>query len=53
MRYIGWVKQHLVKEGQNVRGIIIANVSDDKLRYALLATNNVELLTYEVKFILK
>lgn len=53
MRYIGWVKQHLVKEGQNVRGIIIANASDDKLRYALLATNNVELLTYEVKFILK
>lgn len=51
-RYIGWVKERLAN-GSAVRGIIIANVVSDRLRYASKAFPDVRLLSYEVKFSLR
>jgi restriction system protein len=52
-RYMGWVKEELAKDGQNVRGIIIAAVNDDKLKYALKTITDVKLMTYSINFQLK
>jgi hypothetical protein len=49
-RYMGWVKAHLAKEGQQVRGMIVAREPDERLRYALLAAPNLSLRCYEVSF---
>lgn len=35
LRYIGWVKKNLAKEGQKVTGIIITQEDDERLRYAV------------------
>jgi len=48
-RYMGWVKERLAN-GSAVRGIIIANVISDRLRYASKAFSDVRLLSYDVKF---
>jgi RecB family endonuclease NucS len=53
LRYIGWVKKHLAKDGQNVRGIIIAASVDDSLRYAASNLSNVSVKTYSVTFSLQ
>ncbi len=53
LRYMGWVKHHLGKGG-DVRGVIISNEGDEKLKYALQAVGaDVRLITYEVSFELK
>lgn len=52
-RYMGWVKEKLAKDGQNVRGIIIAFEKDEKLRYALKTISDVKLMTYSIKIQLK
>jgi hypothetical protein len=44
------VKQHLAKENEEVRGLIIAHDKDESLRYALSAAPNVELRLYQVSF---
>jgi len=36
LRYMGWVKHHLAKGGA-VRGVIVSNERDEKLKYALQA----------------
>jgi len=53
LRYIGWVKQNLARNGQKVRGIIICKEVDDALRYAVSPIENVSIMTYEVDFKLK
>ena len=53
MRYIGWVKKNLAKDGQSVEGLIIAHTMEETARYAILALPNVRMMTYEVEFRLK
>jgi len=47
-RYIGWVRENL-SEGHGVRGIIIVHDFDPKLKYAVLAHENLELKYYEIQ----
>ncbi len=53
LRYLGWVKKNIAKEGQGVRGIIVARKVDEALNCAVSSLNNVEVLTYRVDFKLK
>jgi len=53
LRYIGWVKRHRAKDGDEVHGMIICRSADDALHYALSTVPNVELWLYEVAFHLK
>jgi Endonuclease NucS C-terminal domain len=48
-RYMGWAKIHLAGE-HDVRGVVVARVIDEKLRYAACVIPNVILLQYEVEF---
>lgn len=50
LRYMGWVRQHLAKPGDSVRGLIIARQVDHGLLYALSAVPNIDLRRYEVTF---
>jgi endonuclease len=49
LRYMGWVKKHLAN-GKIVRGVIVANKMDDKIKYAVTEAPNVVLYEYEMKF---
>ena len=53
LRYIGWVKQHLAEDGEEVYGLIVCREADDSLHYALSTVPNVDLRLYEVEFHLK
>lgn len=53
LRYIGWVRQNLAKDGEEVHGVIICRQGDKGLRYALSTVQNVELQLYQVEFHLK
>lgn len=53
LRYIGWVKCHLAKDGDEVHGMIICREPDKALLYALSTLNNAEVRVYEVEFHLK
>ncbi len=50
LRYMGWVKEHLCLEAQEVRGIIVCGDQDDKLDYALSMVKDVEAMLYRVDF---
>lgn len=52
-RYMGYVRDELAEEGQEVRGVIIALTDDLKLRRALSVATGISFMTYEVKFALK
>ena len=41
-RYMGWVSDNLSKNGQEVKGIIIAESKDNRLDYALKVAHNVK-----------
>jgi RecB family endonuclease NucS len=45
--YIGWVKENLAK-GRNVRGLILAEGKDEKLKYALKSVSDVEVLRFKI-----
>jgi hypothetical protein len=47
--YIGWIKKNLAK-GDNVRGIIIANDFDDRIKYASQSVTNIRLKRYALEF---
>lgn len=49
-RYMGYVKEELLENGQKVKGIIIALEDDPKLRRALAVTQNIDFYTYRVSF---
>ncbi|MCK9412083.1 MAG: endonuclease NucS [Prolixibacteraceae bacterium] len=46
--YMGYVRKHLVKEGQKVRGIIICGQKDEKLIYSASAVNDLEVKTFRI-----
>lgn len=50
--YIAWVKQNLA-EGKRVRGIIVANDFDRKLKHAVTLVPSISLKRYEVNFSFK
>jgi restriction system protein len=53
LRYMGWVKKNLCKEGQLVKGVVICRDSDAKLSYALETIRGavgIEIKYYGVKF---
>jgi RecB family endonuclease NucS len=47
--YIGWVKENFAKNS-NVRGIIVANDFDDKIKYAVKSTPYIKLKRYKLMF---
>jgi hypothetical protein len=47
LRYIGWVKENLAN-GRNVRGLILAEGKDEKLKYALKSVSDVEVLRFKI-----
>lgn len=49
LRYMGWVKKNLYKNGQQVKGVIIAEQKDNRLEYALAVTQNVEFKRMKLK----
>lgn len=52
LRYIGWVKNHLAKDGEEVEGLIIAEGVDSKLLYGIrgLVQPSVSVMQYRVEF---
>lgn len=52
-RYMGYVLEELAEEGQSVKGVIIAQEDDVRIRRALAVAPNIEFYTYEVSFKLK
>jgi len=50
LRYMGWVKEELAIVGEAVDGLIIALDDDEKLRYALKATQGIHFMRYRVDF---
>jgi restriction system protein len=50
-RYLGWIKEKMGT--QSVKGIVIARLEDEKLKYALKAIPNVEFFVYKVNFALE
>jgi hypothetical protein len=50
---MGWVAKNLAQKGETVKGMIVSREKDEKLEYALMFANNVELMLYEVSFNLR
>lgn len=53
LRYMGWIKLNLCKEGQTVKGLVICRDPDPKLTFALEMTNNIDVRYYSVSFKLR
>jgi len=47
--YMGWIKKNLAK-GENVRGMIVANDFDEKIKYAAQSVSNIKLKRYVLEF---
>jgi restriction system protein len=52
LRYMGWVKEKLCKDDQGVKGLVICHDRDEKLRYAIEMTSNIDVRYYKVSFTL-
>jgi restriction system protein len=52
LRYMGWVKKNLCRNGQGVKGLVICRDPDPKLSYAIEMTSNIDVRYYKVSFIL-
>ncbi len=50
LRYMGWIREELCQDGQNVKGMIICQEFDDKLYYATKAVPNITLKHYRIQF---
>jgi len=50
LRYMGYVREHLSREEEDVRGLIIAGEENERIRYAMKDLENVEFMTYKVDF---
>jgi restriction system protein len=50
LRYMGFVAQDLAEPNQTVRGVIIAQEDDSRIRRALVVTPNVTFFRYQVSF---
>ena len=53
LRYMGWVKVNLCKQGQSVRGMVICREPDARLTYAVSMLENVGIKYYKVAFDLR
>jgi len=53
LRYMGYVRDHVAVDGDEVMGLIISHAGDDRIHYALRMVPNVSLMLYEVDFRLK
>jgi len=49
-RYMGWVKEHLCRRNQSVKGLVICKEPDSRLSYALKMTRGIEVKYYNVSF---
>jgi len=49
-RYMGYVKEELAEDNQQVKGAIIALEDDIRIKRALVVTNNIEFYRYQVSF---
>lgn len=49
LRYMGWIDRNIA-QGKKVKGIIVAQSIDEKLRYAVSQVKNVKLFEYKVQF---
>ncbi|RTZ43399.1 DUF91 domain-containing protein [Candidimonas sp. SYP-B2681] len=52
LNYMGWVKLNLAKGG-NVSGVIVARKINERLREAIVMTDNISLFEYQLKFDLR
>lgn len=50
LRYMGYVKEELAEENQEVKGIIIALEDDQRIKRALSMTKNIEFYRYQINF---
>ena len=49
-RYMGYILEEIAEDDQTVRGLIIALEDDNKLRRALVVTNNIDFYRYKLSF---
>lgn len=49
-RYMGYVKEELAEQNQQVKGVIIGLEDDLRIKRALSVTNNIEFYRYQVSF---
>lgn len=49
-RYMGYVKEELAEKNQQVKGVIIAQEDDIRIKRALSVTTNIEFYRYQVSF---
>ena len=49
-RYMGFIKEEFLEEGQRVRGAIIALENDLKVKRALSVTNDIDFYEYKINF---
>ncbi len=49
-RYMGYVKEELLEQGQTVRGMIIGLEADNRLRRALSVCQNIDFYRYQIDF---
>jgi restriction system protein len=49
-RYMGYVQEELLEEGQRVKGIIIALEEDLRIRRALVVAPNIDFYRYQISF---
>ncbi len=50
LRYMGYVQEELVEEGQSVKGVIIALEDDPRIRRALTMTPSIIFYRYQISF---
>ncbi len=50
LRYMGWVKKNLATKNQLVEGVIICKESDEKMDYAISATQGISVKHYSIDF---
>jgi len=50
LRYMGWIQKHKAGAGEKVRGIIITGAPDDRIKYAVSASQGIRFFTYKVSF---
>jgi restriction system protein len=49
-RYMGFIKEEFLENGQRVRGAIIALENDLKVKRALSVTNDIDFYEYKINF---
>jgi hypothetical protein len=50
LSYMQWVQENIAAEGKKVKGVIVAQDADDKLRFALKRVKDVDFYRFRVRF---